>query len=115
MNSFDLIVVYISGRITKGPAWGRSVPHGNSGLGFLQHPDDLLFTKPTSFHDASPLVVLYPEKLSSGWTKFRGAGHKQQQNQWDNNFRIFFVEVGFKLPELDFHVTLFGNFVTGIW
>ncbi|MGH9690843.1 MAG: hypothetical protein ACRD4C_07140, partial [Candidatus Acidiferrales bacterium] len=40
----------------------------------LQHPNDLLFTKAASFHGASPLVVLYPEKPSFGWTKFRGAG-----------------------------------------
>src|ERR1700688_376242 len=26
------------------------------------------------FMDASPLVVLYPEKLTYGWTSFRGAG-----------------------------------------
>src|SRR2546427_7135823 len=51
------------------------VLHGHSGLRFFQHPDDLLFAKPTPFHGASPLVVLYPEKLSFGWTKFRGAGH----------------------------------------
>src|SRR5713226_9751586 len=49
--------------------------HWDSGLRLFQHPDDLLFTKPAPFHDASPLVVLYPEKLSIGWTKFRGAGH----------------------------------------
>jgi hypothetical protein len=36
--------------------------------------DDLLLTEPALLHDASPLVVLYPEKLSFGWTKFRGAG-----------------------------------------
>src|SRR6266581_8662912 len=51
------------------------VLHGNSGLRFFQHPDDLLFTKAASFHGASPLAALYPEKLSFGWTKFRGAGH----------------------------------------
>src|SRR2546427_8352299 len=53
------------------------VLHGHSGLRFFQHPDDLLFAKPTPFHGASPLVVLYPEKLSFGWTKFRGAGHTE--------------------------------------
>jgi len=26
--------------------------------------------------DASPLVVLYPEKLTYGWTSFRGAGQE---------------------------------------
>src|SRR6266852_2155644 len=51
------------------------VLHGDSGLRFFQHPDDLLFTKAAPFHGASPLVVLYPEKLSFDWTKFRGAGH----------------------------------------
>src|ERR1700685_3091661 len=51
------------------------VLHGNSGIRLLQHPHDLLFTKTASFHGASPLLVLYPEKLRSGWTKFRGAGH----------------------------------------
>ncbi|MGD0839952.1 MAG: hypothetical protein ABSA32_02225, partial [Candidatus Acidiferrales bacterium] len=40
-----------------------------------QHPDDLLVTKAAPLHGASPLVVLYPEKLTFGWTKFRGAGH----------------------------------------
>ncbi|MGB9419413.1 MAG: hypothetical protein WBR14_00755, partial [Candidatus Acidiferrum sp.] len=42
----------------------------------FQHPDDLLFAKATPFHDASPLAVLYTEKLSFGWTKFRGAGQQ---------------------------------------
>ncbi|MGB9405137.1 MAG: hypothetical protein WCA98_16490, partial [Candidatus Acidiferrales bacterium] len=42
----------------------------------LQHPNDLLFTKAASFHDPSPLAVLYPEKLSLGWTIFRGAGQQ---------------------------------------
>jgi len=50
------------------------VIHGDSGLRFFQHRYDLLFTKAAPFHDASPLTVLYPEKLSFGWTKFRGAG-----------------------------------------
>jgi hypothetical protein len=47
---------------------------GHCSLRFLQHPDDLLFTKSAPFHGASPLAVLYPEKLSFAWTKFRGAG-----------------------------------------
>jgi hypothetical protein len=29
--------------------------------------------------DASPLVVLYPEKLTYGWTGFRGAGHEEHK------------------------------------
>src|SRR5207245_2039728 len=57
------------------PHPAAEVFHRNSCLRLLQHPDDLLFTKAAPFHGASPLVVLYPEKLSFGWTKFRGAGH----------------------------------------
>src|SRR6266446_1933305 len=56
------------------PHPSAEVLHGNSSLRLFQHPDDLLFTKAAPFHGASPLVVLYPEKLSFGWTKFRGAG-----------------------------------------
>src|SRR2546427_8273307 len=59
------------------PHPAAEVFHRNSCLRLLQHPDDLLFTKAAPFHGASPLVVLYPEKLSFGWTKFRGAGHRQ--------------------------------------
>ena len=33
-------------------------------------PNDLLFTETASFHDASPLAVLYPEKLTFSWTNF---------------------------------------------
>jgi hypothetical protein len=51
----------------------------DSRLAFFQHLDDLLFTEPALLHGASPLVVLYPEKLSFGWTKFRGAGQSAQQ------------------------------------
>jgi hypothetical protein len=51
-------------------------------LGLLQRPYDLLFTKAASFHGASPLVVLYPEKLRSGWTNFRGAGQSQRRDCW---------------------------------
>ncbi|HET9399594.1 MAG TPA: hypothetical protein VFO34_01475, partial [Candidatus Acidoferrales bacterium] len=47
----------------------------NSGFRLFQHPDDLLFTKTAPSHGASPLAVLYPEKLSFRWTNFRGAGH----------------------------------------
>src|SRR5713226_5910977 len=58
------------------PPSAAEVLHGDPGLRFFQHPDDLLFTKAAPFHGASPLVVLYPEKLSFGWTKFRGAGQR---------------------------------------
>src|SRR5712691_1561512 len=58
------------------PHSAAEVLHGNSGLRLFQHPDDLLFTKAAPFHGASPLVVLYPEKLSFDWTKFRGAGQR---------------------------------------
>src|SRR5439155_13029070 len=50
------------------PHPAAEVFHRNSCLRLLQHPDDLLFTKAAPFHGASPLVVLYPEKLSFGWT-----------------------------------------------
>src|SRR2546427_4221943 len=62
------------------PHPAAEVFHRNSCLRLLQHPDDLLFTKAAPFHGASPLVVLYPEKLSFGWTKFRGAGHSGTQH-----------------------------------
>jgi hypothetical protein len=35
------------------------------------------FTKPPPFHNVSPLLVLYPEKPSFGWTEFWGAGQKK--------------------------------------
>jgi hypothetical protein len=41
-------------------------------LGIFQHPDVLLLARAAPFHDVSPLVVLYLEKLNSGWTKSRG-------------------------------------------
>jgi hypothetical protein len=45
-----------------------------------------------SFHGASPLVVLYPEKLTFGWTIFRGAGQPEQRgsdiSEWNSLTRL---------------------------
>ncbi len=44
-----------------------------STLRFSQRRDDLLFAESTPLHTPSPLTVLYPEKFTFVWIKFRGS------------------------------------------
>src|SRR5713226_4703855 len=61
-------------RCVAHPQSSAQILHRDPGLRLLQHPYDLLFTKPALPHGLLLSGCFTPEKLHFGWTSFRGAG-----------------------------------------
>jgi hypothetical protein len=82
LNLGSSILVHFQTSILRLPVLERAftdtdpaaqVLHRGAGLRFFQHPTICSALKRLLFHDASPPVVLYPEKLSFAGTKFLGS------------------------------------------